>query len=209
MAAIHLSHAVGGDFFLGFISAVAFATILAVVSGLTLAGASAISHDLYASVWKKGQIDGLQEMRVSKIATVALGVVAIIMGIAFEKQNIAFVVGLAFAIAASANFPILFLSMYWKKLTTRGAVIGGSLGLATAVLLVILGPTVWVDLLKNASPIFPYKYPALFSVVAAFVGIYIFSVTDNSEDAKAEREAFEAQFIRSQTGIGAEGASEH
>jgi cation/acetate symporter len=204
-----LAHAVGGDFFLGFISAVAFATILAVVSGLTLAGASAISHDLYASVWKKGQVDGLKEMRVSKIATVGLGIVAIIMGIAFEKQNIAFVVGLAFAIAASANFPILVLSMYWRKLTTRGAVIGGSLGLATAVILVILGPTVWVDLLKNATPIFPYKYPALFSVIAAFVGIYIFSVTDNSESAKAEREAFEAQFIRSQTGIGAEGASEH
>ena len=209
MAAIHLSHAVGGDFFLGFISAVAFATILAVVSGLTLAGASAISHDLYASVWKKGQVDGLKEMQVSKMATVGLGIIAIIMGIAFEKQNIAFVVGLAFAIAASANFPILFLSMYWRKLTTRGAVIGGTIGLATAVILVILGPTVWVDLLKNASPIFPYKYPALFSVIAAFVGIYIFSVTDNSEGAKAEREAFEAQFIRGQTGIGAEGASEH
>jgi len=209
MAAIHLSHAVGGDFFLGFISAVAFATILAVVSGLTLAGASAISHDLYASVIKKGKVDGVKEMQVSKIATVILGIVAIIMGIMFEKQNIAFVVGLAFAIAASANFPILFLSMYWKKLTTRGAVIGGSLGLATAVLLVILGPIVWVQILGNAEAIFPYKYPALFSVTTAFVGIWFFSITDNSQDAEREREAFEAQYIRSQTGIGAEGASEH
>lgn len=209
MAAIHLSHAVGGDFFLGFISAVAFATILAVVSGLTLAGASAISHDLYASVLKKGKADGLAEMKVSKMATIALGIVAIIMGIAFEKQNIAFVVGLAFAIAASANFPILFLSMYWRKLTTRGAVLGGSLGLATAVLLVILGPIVWVQILGNAEAIFPYKYPALFSVTAAFVGIWFFSVTDKSQNAKDEQEAFEAQFIRSQTGIGAEGASSH
>jgi len=209
MAAIHLSHAVGGDFFLGFISAVAFATILAVVSGLTLAGASAISHDLYASVFKKGQVDGVKEMRVSKIATIGLGIVAIILGIAFEKQNIAFVVGLAFAIAASANFPILFLSMYWKKLTTRGAVIGGSLGLATAVMLVILGPIVWVQILGNAEAIFPYKYPALFSVIVSFIGIWFFSVTDNSEAAKDEREAFEAQYVRSQTGIGAEGASEH
>ena len=209
MAAIHLSHAVGGDFFLGFISAVAFATILAVVSGLTLAGASAISHDLYASVLKKGNADSLKEMKVSKIATVVLGIVAIIMGIMFEKQNIAFVVGLAFAIAASANFPILFLSMYWKKLTTRGAVIGGSLGLATAVILVILGPIVWVQILGNAEAIFPYKYPALFSVTAAFVGIWFFSITDKSHDAEAEIEAFEAQYIRSQTGIGAEGASEH
>ena len=209
MAAIHLSHAVGGDFFLGFISAVAFATILAVVSGLTLAGASAISHDLYASVIKKGQIDSVTEMKVSKMATVGLGIVAIIMGIAFEQQNIAFVVGLAFAIAASANFPILFLSMYWRGLTTRGAVIGGSLGLATAVLLVILGPIVWVDIFGNAEAIFPYKYPALFSVIVAFVGTYIFSITDKSQGAKDEAEAFEAQYIRAQTGIGAEGASEH
>jgi len=209
MAAIHLSHAVGGDFFLGFISAVAFATILAVVSGLTLAGASAISHDLYASVIKKGQIDSITEMKVSKVATIALGIIAIIMGILFEQQNIAFVVGLAFAIAASANFPILFLSMYWRGLTTRGAVIGGSLGLATAVLLVILGPIVWVDILGNATAIFPYKYPALFSVIVAFVGTYIFSVTDKSQGAKDEAEAFEAQYIRAQTGIGAEGATEH
>ncbi|MEA3370683.1 MAG: cation acetate symporter [Campylobacterota bacterium] len=209
MAAIHLSHAVGGDIFLGFISAVAFATILAVVSGLTLAGASAISHDLYASVVKDGDADHHKEMRVSKIATVALGVLAIIMGIMFETQNIAFVVGLAFAIAASANFPILILSMYWKRLTTRGAVVGGSLGLATAVLLVILGPIVWVDILGNAEAIFPYKYPALFSVTVAFVGVYLFSVTDNSQRAKDEQDAFEMQFIRSQTGIGAEGATAH
>jgi cation/acetate symporter len=237
MAAIHLSHAVGGDFFLGFISAVAFATILAVVSGLTLAGASAISHDLYASVFKKGEVDSMQEMRVSKMATVVLGIVAIIMGIAFEKQNIAFVVGLAFAIAASANFPVLFLSMYWKKLTTRGAVIGGSLGLATAVLLVILGPIVWAEIIHaselkaavdaavaahgieaaaaakaefvKATAIFPYKYPALFSVIVSFIGIWFFSVTDKSQGAKDEQEMFEAQYIRSQTGIGAEGAVEH
>lgn len=209
MAAIHLSHAVGGDFFLGFISAVAFATILAVVSGLTLAGASAISHDLYASVLRAGRADGLMEMKVSKISTVALGIVAIFLGIAFENQNIAFMVGLAFAIAASANFPILFLSMFWSKLTTRGALIGGSLGLATAAVLVILGPTVWVDVLGNAEAIFPYKYPALFSVTAAFVGIWFFSITDKSDTAKKEYEAFEAQNIRCQTGIGAEGAVEH
>lgn len=209
MAAIHLSHAVGGDFFLGFISAVAFATILAVVSGLTLAGASAISHDLYASVWRAGRVDGMMEMKVSKAATVVLGIVAIYLGIAFEDQNIAFMVGLAFAIAASANFPILFLSMYWSKLTTRGALLGGSLGLLTAGVLVILGPTVWVDVLGNAEAIFPYKYPALFSVSAAFIGIWFFSITDSSENSEKEKEAYEAQFIRSQTGIGAEGAVEH
>jgi cation/acetate symporter len=209
MAAIHLSHAVGGDLFYGFISAVAFATILAVVSGLTLAGASAISHDLYASVFKQGHADPQKEIKVSRIATVVLGIVAIIMGIAFENQNIAFVVGLAFAIAASANFPILFLSMYWSRLTTRGAVIGGSLGLTTAVVLVLLGPIVWVQILGNSEAIFPYKYPALFSVSVAFFSIWFFSITDKSQRAQDEHDAFEAQFIRSQTGIGIEGASEH
>jgi len=209
MAAIHLSHAVGGDYFLGFISAVAFATILAVVSGLTLAGASAISHDLYANVLEKGVCDEAKEMRVSKIATVVLGLVAIGLGIAFEKQNIAFVVGLAFAIAASANFPVLFLSMFWSKLTTRGAVVGGSLGLATAIVLVILGPIVWVDIFGNAEAIFPYKYPALFSVTVAFVAIWFFSITDRSKRAQEDKAAFEAQNIRAQTGIGAEGTSAH
>jgi cation/acetate symporter len=209
MAAIHLSHAVGGDIFLGFISAVAFATILAVVSGLTLAGASAVSHDLYASVIKRGQVNEAQEMKISKIATVILGVIAIGLGIAFEKQNIAFMVGLAFAIAASANFPVLFLSMYWSKLTTRGAFIGGGIGLITAVVLVVIGPTVWVAILGNAEPIFSSKYPALISVTVAFVGIWFFSIIDNSQRAQQDRAAFEAQDVRCQTGIGAEGAVTH
>jgi cation/acetate symporter len=207
MAAIHLSQAVGGDIFLGFISAVAFATILAVVSGLTLAGASAISHDLYASVIKKGQASSDREISVSRIATIVLGMVAIVLGILFERQNVAFMVGLAFAIAASANFPILILSMYWHRLTTRGALVGGFAGLATAIVLVILGPIVWVDILGHAQAVFPYKYPALFSVLTAFVLIWLFSVTDNSERGRKEQALFEHQFIRSQTGIGAHGAN--
>ncbi|RKZ72090.1 MAG: cation acetate symporter [Candidatus Parabeggiatoa sp. nov. 1] len=209
MAALHLSHAIGGNLFLGFISAVAFATILAVVSGLTLAGASAVSHDLYANVFKRGQVNEAQEMKISKIATVVLGIIAITLGIAFEKQNIAFMVGLAFAIAASANFPVLFLSMYWSKLTTRGAFIGGGLGLLTAVVLVVIGPTVWVAILGNEEPIFGSKYPALISVTTAFVGIWFFSIIDNSKRAQVDRAAFEAQNVRCQTGIGAEGAVMH
>jgi cation/acetate symporter len=209
MAAIRLAHAVGGNFFLGFISAVAFATILAVVSGLTLAGASAISHDLYANVFRRGRVDEATEMKVSKIATIGLGVIAIFLGIVFEEQNIAFMVGLAFAIAASANFPVLFLAMFWRNLTTRGAVIGGLLGLFTAVILVILSPVVWVDVFKNAEAIFPYKYPALISVSVAFISIWFFSITDRSESATRERDAFDAQNVRSQTGVGAEGASSH
>ncbi len=209
MAAVHLAKAVGGDVFLGFISAVAFATILAVVSGLTLAGASAVSHDLYANVFAKGKVSETREIRVSKIATVVLGIVAIGLGILFEKQNIAFMVGLAFAIAASANFPVLFLSMYWKGLTTRGAKIGGWMGLLTAVALVILGPIVWVQILGFADPVFPYKYPALFSMLVAFSGIWFFSVTDTSALAEEEKERFDGQYIRSQTGLGASGASAH
>ena len=162
MSAVHLSKAMGGDILLGFISAVAFATILAVVSGLTLAGAAAVSHDLYASCIKKGQAKEETEVMVSRIATICLGVMAIMLGILFEQQNIAFMVGLAFAIAASANFPVLFFSMFWEKTTTRGAMIGGWIGLISAVTLVILGPIVWVDILGNAKAIFPYKYPGLY-----------------------------------------------
>ena len=209
MAAVHLANAVGGNLFLGFISAVAFATILAVVAGLTLAGASAVSHDLYACVIKKGKANDKDEMRVSKITTIALGVLAILLGIAFEKQNIAFMVGLAFSIAASCNFPVLFLSMYWKKLTTRGALVGGSLGLLTAVVLMILGPTVWVQVLGNAEAIFPYEYPALFSMLVAFAGIWLFSITDKSSAGASERALFLPQFVRSQTGLGASGAVAH
>ena len=209
MAAIHLARATGGNLFLGFISAVAFATILAVVAGLTLAGASAVSHDLYASVFARGRATDVQEVRVSRIATIVLGIVAIALGILFEQQNIAFMVGLAFAIAASCNFPILFLSMFWKRLTTRGAFIGGFLGLLTAVLLVILSPTVWVAVLGYESAIFPYKDPALFSIIVAFAGIWFFSVTDRSQTARAEEAAFEAQYVRSQTGLGAATAAAH
>ena len=209
MAAVNLAAAVGGNLLLGFISAVAFATILAVVSGLTLAGASAISHDLYANVWAHGNVDEQQEVRVSKMATVVLGIIAILLGIAFEQQNVAYLVGLTFAVAASANFPILITSVFWSKMTTKGALLGGWLGLVTSTLFVILGPTVWTDVLKFGAPIFPFKNPALFSMVIAFLGIWIGSIMDNSEQGKKECESFEAQDVRCQTGIGAEGAASH
>jgi len=209
MAAIHLAHAVGGEVLLGFISAVAFATILAVVSGLTLAGASAISHDLYANVFNHKKTNEKKEMQVSKIATIALGLLAIFLGIIFESQNVAFMVGLAFAIAASTNFPILLLSIYWKNLTTKGAVIGGSAGLLTAIILVILGPVVWVDVFKNSQAIFPYKYPALFSMSVTFLGIWFFSMIDKSKDAQLVKSKFNSQFFRSQTGIGINKAVKH
>ena len=208
MASVHLSHMLGGNAFLGFISAVAFATILAVVSGLTLAGASAISHDIYANVINPNASDE-KIVKISKITVIIVGIVGVTLGIAFESQNIAYMVGLAFGIAASANFPILFLSIYWSKLTTRGAFIGGFMGLITAVSLVILGPNVWVQILGNKEAIFPYAHPALFSVTVAFVSIWFFSIIDNSKRATAERAMFRAQNVRANTGIGSAGAVSH
>lgn len=209
MAAVHLSGALGGNLFLGFISAVAFATILAVVAGLTLSGASAVSHDLYSSVIRQGKATQEEEMRVSRLATLGLGILAIVLGIAFENQNVAFMVGLAFALAASANFPILAMSMFWKGLTTRGAVVGGFLGLLVAFVLIILGPTVWVKVLHNKEAIFPYSNPALFSIPLAFIAAWFFSITDKSKQAELDKAGFEAQYVRSMTGIGAAEASDH
>ena len=209
MVAMHLAKAVGGNMLLGFLAAVAFATILAVVSGLALAGASAISHDLYARVIKKGTASEAAEIRVSKIATICLGAVAIVLGILFEKQNIAFMVGLAFGVAAAANFPVLILSMYWKGLTTRGALWGGYGGLVSAVLFVLFSKSVWVDVLGNKAALFPYTQPALFAMPIAFLLAYIMSKSDSSVRAGKEIEAFEDQYVRAQTGYGAATASKH
>jgi len=211
MAAVHLANAVGGNVFLGFISAVAFATILAVVAGLTLSGASAVSHDLYATLFKDGKADSASELRVSRITTICLGIVAVVLGIAFEKQNIAFMVSLAFAVAASANFPVLFMSVLWKDCTTRGAVIGGFLGLASSVALTVVSPSVWEATLgyPKGSALFPYTSPCLFSMTIGFVGIWLFSILDNSEQARKDRAGYAAQKIRSETGLGAAGASGH
>jgi cation/acetate symporter len=211
MAAIHLANAVGGNVFLGFISAVAFATILAVVAGLTLSGASAVSHDLYATVVRHGRADSAAELRVSRMTTVALGILAVLLGIVFERQNIAFMVSLAFAIAASANFPVLLMSVLWKDCTTRGVVIGGFLGLIASVVLTIVSPSVWEATLGHpaGSAWFPYASPALFSMTIGFVGIWLFSILDRSERARVDRAGFLAQQVRSETGIGASGASGH
>ena len=211
MAAVLVAKAVGGNVFYGFISAVAFATILAVVAGLTLSGASAVSHDIYATVVKGGKADSAAELKVSRLTTLVLGIVAVTLGIAFEKQNIAFMVSLAFAIAASANFPVLFMAVLWKDCTTKGAVIGGFMGLISSVALTIVSPSVWEVTLGNpkGSALFPYSSPALFSMTIGFLGIWIFSLLDRSPNAASERAAFAAQQVRSETGYGASGASGH
>lgn len=201
MVAMHLAHAVGGNLLLGFMSAVAFATILAVVAGLALAGASAVSHDLYAIAIMKGALSEEQEVRASKIATLFLGAVAVILGIMFEKHNLAYLSGLTLGIAASANFPVLILSMYWKGLTTRGAVLGGLAGLISSTAFVILSGAVWVTVLGYDKPIFPYSQPALFSMPLAFLVTWLASVTDNSPRAAKERAAFEDQQVIAETGL--------
>jgi cation/acetate symporter len=209
MVVMHLAKAVGGNLLLGFLAAVAFATILAVVSGLALAGASSISHDLYARVIMKGKATEEKEIKVSKIATICIGVIAVCLGLLFEKQNVAFMVGLAFGVAAAANFPVLILSMYWRGLTTRGALVGGYGGLVSAVVLVVLSKSVWVNVFHNAAPIFPYEQPALFAMPLAFLLTVVVSKLDASARARSEIEAFEDQWVRAQTGFGASGASKH
>ena len=201
MVALHLADAIGGSLLLGFVSAVAFATILAVVSGLTLAGAAAASHDLYARVIRRGQATETEEVLASKIATVVLSLLAMALGILFENQNIAFIVGLVFAIAASANFPVILLSIAWPGLTTRGAVAGGLAGLLSAVSMVLLSPGVWTATFKLGTAVFPYDNPALFSVPLAFFTAWIVSTLDRSRAAERVRAAFEAQQVQAQTGF--------
>lgn len=209
MVAMHLANAVGGSLFLGFLSAVAFSTILAVVAGLTLAGASAISHDLYVTVFKRGQANEAEEMKVSRLAVVGLGLVAIVLGILFEQVNIAFLVGLTFGIAASANFPVLIMAMYWRGLTTRGAICGGLAGLLSALTLVILSPTVWVTVLGHDQAIFPYDHPALFSMPLAFLVLVLVSKFDRSAQAAKDRQGFDDQMVRAETGLGIATATAH
>ncbi|WP_432786383.1 Cation/acetate symporter ActP [Oligella sp. MSHR50489EDL] len=209
MVAVHLANAVGGELLLGFLAAVTFATIVAVVAGLSLAGAAAISHDLYDNVIAKGNVTEEQKMRISRISTVALGVLAILLGIIFENQNVAFMVGLAFAIAASSNFPVLVLSISWRGCTTRGATLGGFIGLITATVWVVLSKTVWVDVFGFAAPITPFPNPGILSIPLAFIAIWFFSITDKSADAAKEKAAFDALNVRSQTGLGISKAEVH
>jgi cation/acetate symporter len=185
---IHLARVLGGDILMGIVAAVAFATILAVVSGLTLAGASAIAHDLYAQVIKRGTASEASELTMFRIATVGVTIVAAALGIVFEGKNIAYMVGLAFTVAASANFPVLLLALYWRKLTKRAALIGGTAGLIASVGLIVAGPPIWVGMLGHKAPLIPYAYPALISMPIAFFVCWLVSMLDarsNDDQARA------------------------
>ncbi len=209
MVVLHVTHFMGGDIMFGFMSAVAFATILAVVAGLTLSGATTVAYDIYAKTIKNGNVSSEQEMIVSRIATFAIGGLAVVLGIAFEHENIAFVASMAFAIAASVNFPILLLAIYWRGLTTKGAIYGGITGLILSVGLMILGPSVWVNALGNAEAIFPWSYPTFFSMPIAFFIIWLVSKLDKSKQAELEKSKFDDQLIRSELGIGISKAADH
>ena len=209
MVVLHTAHYLGGDILLGFVSAVAFATILAVVSGLTISAAATIAHDLYAKSIKRGRASERSELLVSRCAVIGIGVLAILFGIAFEHQNVIFITNMALAVAGSANAPVLLLSMYWQGLTTRGAVYGCLAGLISSVGLIILGPQVWVDVIGMEKAIFPYTYPTIVSAPLAFVTAWLLSIMDNSARADKERAAFAEQYICSEAGIGVSEASSH
>ncbi|MFO1428307.1 MAG: sodium/solute symporter [Steroidobacteraceae bacterium] len=168
MAALHLARALGGDLFLGFVAAVAFATILAVVAGLTLAAAATVSHDLYA-VFRRGAPSENEELTVSRIAAFLFGAVGIVLSVAFQHENITFLSATAMSVAASSTFPVLLLTLFWKPLTTRGAIAGGLAGLSCAVIALVLGPSVWVAVLHHEAPLFPYQYPTIVAMPLAFV----------------------------------------
>ena len=201
MAAPLLGEFLAGTPFLGFIAAVAFATILAVVAGLTLAGASAYSHDIYASVLKGGKATEEEQVKVAKRTTVVFGILAVALGIAFKGQNVAFMVGLAFSIAASANFPSLLMSVVWKKFSTAGAVASIITGAFLSIGMIILSPTVWVEIFGNAHAIVGLKNPCIVSMSAAFaVGIVASLLVP---DQRAQ-EMFEDEKLRTYLGVGAE-----
>ncbi len=195
MAAPLLAEVLGGTPFLGFIAAVAFATILAVVAGLTLSGAAALSHDLWVHVIRHGEAPGSEQLRVARLAVVVLGVLAVVLGITFKGQNVAFMVSLAFAIAASANFPAILLSVFWRGATGTGLVASMLTGAVSTLTLIWLSPTVQVDLLQRPDAPFPLKNPALVTIPLAFAAGIVGSLLTRA-GAASERERHGARLAR-------------
>jgi len=201
MAAPLVAELLGGTPFLGFIAAVAFATILAVVAGLTLAGASALSHDIFTHVIRKGEATDHEQIRIARWATVAFGVLAVALGVLFKGQNVAYMVGLAFAVAASANFPPLLLSIVWRRFNTVGACCAIATGAVLSVVLIVLSPTVQVDLLHKPAGIFPLRNPAIVSMPLSFLFGVVASLLTREPAAETR---FDDEKLRTYLGIGAE-----
>lgn len=185
MVALHLSNALGGNILLGFMSAVTFATILAVVAGITLAAAATVSHDIYATLLKSDGQSEKQELLVSRVAAVVFGGICICLSLMFQHQNVTFLSVFAFAIAASATFPVLVMSLFWDKLTAYGAIWGGSVGLVVALVGLILGPSIWVAVLGFETPIFPYQYPTIVAMPSTFIVAWLVSKLGGVPAAKA------------------------
>lgn len=211
MVVLHVAHMLGGNVLFGFISAVTFATILAVVSGLTISAAATIAHDIYASTFAraKGEQRAKNEKLISRLTVIGMGLIAMFFGLLFEHQNVVFISNMSLAIAGSCNAPVLLAALYWGGLTSQGAVAGVLIGLLSSVLLIILGPQVWVGVLGNDTAIFPYTYPTLISIPLAFLALWFFSKLDKSEKAYAERSRFEAQVVFSETGFAVSDAVRH
>jgi cation/acetate symporter len=209
MAAVHLAHALGGNLLMGFMSAVAFATILAVVAGLTVAGSAAVAHDLYAELICHGEPVAERELLISRITAGVLCILAVLLGILFQHQNVAFIAVMPMVLAASVNFPILILAMYWRRLSTRGAVVGGLVGFVSSIGLIIAGPKVWVDIIGAEKALFPYDYPALFTLSAALLTMWLVSMLDNSASAKEDRQRFDDQLVAAELATNVSAAAKH
>lgn len=200
MVSVYLARVIGGEVFYGLISAIAFATILAVVAGILLSASAAVAHDLYAKVIRRGEMSDQAEVTVSRAVTVILGISTIGLSLWFRNINVGILATIALAVAASVNFPAIFLALFWKDLTTRGALWGGVTGLVVVVVLIILSPTVWVNAFGNETAVFPYAYPTLFSVSAAFIVTVVVSLADKSQRARIDRAAYDLQTVRCELG---------
>ena len=210
MSAPLLAQALGGEVFFAFISAVAFATILAVVAGLTISATTSFAHDFYTNVLHRGsERSPGEEVRVARITAFVIGAVAIFLAIQLQTINVAFLVGLAFAVAASANLPVIVLSIFWRRFNTTGAVMGLAIGLLSSILLIVISPSVMgVDgkSLIHHQPLFPLKNPGIVSIPLGFLAAWLGSLLTHEPTAETR---FTELSVRANTGLGAEKATEH
>jgi cation/acetate symporter len=210
MAAPLLALTMGGEFLFAFVSAVAFATILAVVSGLVLTSASAFAHDIYAEIIKGGNVTEKQQVLVARVASVGVAVISILLALFAQKLNVAFLSVLALGIAASANLPVILCTIYWKRFNANGAIMGMLFGLVSSVTLVLLSPNVWNPVpgaaIFTGDPIFPMINPTIYTVPLGFIGAYLGTVLSKE---KVNEESFAEVLFKSNTGYGISAAKDH